>query len=142
MREKTLLALVASLLLLIASGPAAAGERSLASPAIYGGGDADLAYCVVRNAGTKPAAAELRILDESGTALETVSRLCNGAPQTPGESCLIQPGSMLSIRADAPTGFAYACSATGKVKNLRGALYLGCCRMSAPSTSYRSAPLR
>jgi len=142
MRATTLVALAASLLLLATSELAAAGERTIASPAIYGGGDADLAYCVVRNAGTKPAAAELRIIDESGTALETLSRSCNGTAQTPGESCLIEPGKMLSIRADTPTGFAYACSATGKVKNLRGAIYLGCCRMSAPSTSYRSSALR
>jgi hypothetical protein len=136
-----LAAAVAALVLLAAAHPARAGSATISSPAIYGGPEADMAHCAVRNAGKKPAQVELRIFDEPGTALNLVDANCNGTVQ--GENtCLVEPGKMFTTRAFVAVGTAYSCSATGKVKQLRGAFYMGCCQIGAPSESYRSTTLR
>jgi hypothetical protein len=138
---KALVAAAAALALLAAAHPARAGSSTIVSPAIYGGPEADLALCAVRNAGKKPAQVELRIFDEPGTALNLVDATCNGTIQ--GEAtCLVEPGKMFTTRSFVAVGTAYACSATGKVKQLRGAFYMGCCQVGAPSQSYRSTTLR
>ena len=130
---RTFVALITSLVVLPTSELArAGGTTTITSPAIYGGPGADLAFCAVRNVGKKPTSPELRILDESGNALVTTSESCNGTPQSAGTGCVLEPGKIFTIRADAPTGSAYACSATGKARSLRGSIHVGCCEDERP----------
>jgi hypothetical protein len=121
---------------------AAGGGGTLTSPAIFGGADADLAFCAVRNVGKKPTSPVLTIVDEAGSALDLSSKVCGGVALTAVEECVLEPGQILSIHAVIAPGAAYACSAKGKARSLRGAFHTGCCNEGLPSQSYRSSELR
>jgi len=127
--------------LLATTGLAHAGS-TIASPAIFGGNGELIAFCAVRNAGKTLATAEVSLLDEAGNALMPTQQRCNGADQPVGSTCRITPGGTFSVFVLITPGFAYACSATGAVRNLRGAITVGQSLVLPFAGAYRSAALR
>src|SRR5262245_13365710 len=138
---KVFATLTAAVCLLATTGLAHAGP-TITSPAIFGGHGELLAFCAVRNVGKTLATAEVSLLDESGHTLVPTQQRCNGADQPIGSTCRITPGGTFSILALITPGFAYACSATGAVRNLRGAITVGQSLVLPFAGTYRSAALR
>jgi len=97
---------------------------TISSPAIFGGSGNSGAVCAVRNVGKTQTTPALTVFDESGNALApTFSfQLCNGQIQPVGSTCNLLPGGIFWISVSIAPGSAYACSATGNTKNLRGVL--------------------
>jgi len=133
--------LAAAICFLATTGLAHAGP-TITSPAIFGGSGELIAFCAVRNIGKTLTTAEVSIVDESGNVITPTDQRCNGAIQPVGSTCRIVPGGMFSIFALITDGFAYACSATGSLRNLRGAITVGRSLVLPFAGQYRSAELR
>jgi hypothetical protein len=129
-------ALAAAVFVLWMSGPAHAG--TIASPTIYGGGFETSAECALRNVGRTLVSVDVKLVTESGTPLVLNGQSCNDSSQPVGSPCHLVPGGIFTVRADITAGFAYACSASGNVSNLRGTLIVG----PSGGVAIRSAELR
>jgi hypothetical protein len=96
---------------------------TISSPAIYGGSDNIRAVCAVRNVGKTQTTPALTVFDESGNALVPPvgsRQACNGQIQPVGSTCNLLPGGIFWLEMPIAPGVAYACSATGNTRNLRG----------------------
>jgi hypothetical protein len=131
--ERAMRLLIVVIACLTAVGPAGfAHAAQIASPAIFGSHDQDVAQCVVINGGTDPINVTVRILNESGGAVDT--EVCNQLP----------PFGFCSAAAlNIPIGVAFACTATaGSVLKLRGTLTIQENVTDSSPRPIRSAPLR
>jgi hypothetical protein len=126
---KIIIALVACACILGLAGVSDAAQIS--SPAIFGAYTQTTAHCIVVNGGTTTLTVTVKILDESGGVVKSITDS-------------LPPGEFSPVSAGISFGVAYACIATaGSVANLRGALSI-----EEPSSDgtyqrpIRSAPLQ
>jgi hypothetical protein len=106
--------IVATAAAVFALGSAAYAAQQIASPIIFGNHFQELAECVVLNAGSKPLAVGVKIINDAGDTVATGS--CGG-PLGAAEFC------SLTTAIDFQNSFA--CVATApSTANLRGTLIL------------------
>jgi hypothetical protein len=106
----------------------------ISSPAIFGAYTQTTAHCIVVNGGTSTLTVTVKILNESGGVVTSVTDP-------------LPPGEFGPLSAHISFGVAYACTATaGSVANLRGALSIEETVSDGFGGSYqrpiRSAPLQ
>jgi hypothetical protein len=98
----------------LAIGGVAQAAEQIASPVVFGNHFQERAECVVMNAGTKPVAVTVKIVDDTGQTVATSN--CNG-PLGPSEFCSVVKG------IDFRNSFACVASAPS-IANVRGTLML------------------
>ena len=105
---------VAAVAAVLALGSAAKAAEQIASPAVFGNHFQEVAECVVLNAGLKPAAVTVKIINDVGDTVATSN--CNG-PLGTNEFCSV------ARTIDFRNAFACVVSAPS-IASVRGTLVL------------------